>query len=274
MYKIRSIALCSHSRQVGFPRASIKYALSIASITTVSLGLFILPGLSISGQKQTQQLSPDSKINSSWEIAQTFRPPDRGAPAETEGAGTRGSSCVALNERNKLKPLIPTANIGLTVSEYPTFFGYIPKSTAQQGEFVLKDQNNQLIYRTIVPLPSQPGIISISLPTNKRLEIGKLYQWSFVLICDPDDRSDSVFSPPAWIERIEESESLAAQIKNATPETLPAVYADAGIWYDAVASRVKLLPSQPETEWQQNWEQLLTTAGLQGLVQEPLVGNR
>lgn len=244
-------------------------------MTAVSLGIFILPGLSISGQKPSQQQSPESKINPSWEIAQTFKPPNRGAPTATEGAGTRGSSCVSLRERNKLRGLIPTANIGLTVSEHPTFFGYIPKNTAQQGEFILRDQNNRLIYRTRFAVPSQPGIVSISLPTDRRsLEIGKLYQWTFVLICDLEDRSDSLFSPPAWIERIQANATLTEQIKNATPETLPAVYAEAGIWFDALASRVKLLRSQSQTEWEQNWEQLLTTAGLQAFVQEPLVGNR
>lgn len=276
MYKIGSIALRSTSRrQEGFTGASIKQALSIASMTAVSLGLFILPALSISGQKQSQSPSSDSQINRSWEIAQTFRPPNRGAPAVTEGAGTRGSTCVALNDRNKLKPLIPTANIGLTVSEHPTFFGYIPKSTAQQGEFVLRDQTNRVVYRTRFALPSEPGIVSVSLPNDRRsLEVGKQYQWSFVLICDPDDRSDSVFSPPAWIERIAPDRTLADQINKAAPETLPAVYAEAGIWFDALATRVKLLPSQPKTEWQRNWEQLLTTAGLQGFVQEPIIGNR
>ena len=275
MYKVRSTALSATSRrQVGFPPAGIQYAVSIASMTAVSLELFIAPGLSISGRTQFEPTSPDSKINPSWEIAQTFRPPNRGTSAATEGAGTRGSSCIALSERNKLKPLIPTGNIGLTVSEHPTFFGYIPKSNATQGQFVLIDQNNQLVYRKSFALPSQPGIVSISLPTTVALEIGKQYQWLFVLVCDPEDRSDSVISPPAWIERIEQSEPLAEQIKNATPETLPAVYAEAGIWFDALASRVKLLPSQTQTEWQQNWELLLTTAGLQGFVQEPIIGNR
>ena len=271
MYKIRSTALCSTSRrQMGFPRARIEYALSIASMTAVSLELSIAPGLSISGSP-----FPEAKINPSWEIAQTFRPPNRGTPEATEGAGTRGSSCVALSERNKLKPLIPTGNIGLTVSEHPTFFGYIPKSTAKLGEFVLREPNNRVVYRTRFALPSQPGIVSISLPATARsLEIGKQYQWSFILICDPEDRSDSASTPPAWIERIEQSETLAEQIKNATPETLPAVYAEAGIWFDALASRVKLLPSQSQTEWQQNWELLLSTAGLQAFVQQPLVGNR
>lgn len=271
MYKVRFTAFSSTRKHlVGFPRL-LKYALSIASLSAVSLELFIAPSLSISGQKQSQQPSPDAKINSSWEIAQTYRPPNRGAPASTEGAGTRGTSCIALSEKDKLKPLIPTGNIGLTVSEHPTFFGYIPKSDAKAGEFVLRDQNNQLIYRTSFALPSQPGIVNISLPTTVALEIGKMYRWSFVLICDPDDRSDSTISPPAWIQRIEPDETLAEQVKNATPETLPAVYADAGIWYDALANRVKLLPSQPKAEWQQNWELLLRTAGLQEFVQEPFV---
>ncbi len=270
MYKIRSTALCSTSKkQVEFPRAPIQYLLSTASMTAVALELFIAPGWSISGQNQFETAASD------WQIAQAFRVPNRGTPATTEGAGTRGGSCLPLSERNKLKPLIPTGNIGLTVSEHPTFFGYIPKSNAKLGEFVLRDRNNRLVYRTRFAIPSQPGIISISLPATARsLEIGKQYQWFFLLICDPEDRSDSAISPPAWIERIEQSETLAEQIKNATPETLPALYAEAGIWFDALASRVNLFSSQPEPEWQQNWELLLTTAGLQAFVQEPLVGNR
>lgn len=251
MYRIRStVPLSSCKQRVKLPRLAMS-ALS-ASLATLSL-VAIAPSFSISA------------------LAQIYRPPNRGTPASTEGAGTRGSSCVALSEKNKLKPLIPTGNIGLTVSEHPTFFGYIPKSDAKAGEFVLRDQNNQLIYRTRFALPSQAGIVSISVPPTRSLALGKMYQWSFVLVCDLSDRSNNEISPPAWIERIQPSQTLTERIKNATPETLPAVYADAGIWYDALASRVKLFPSQPQAQWQQNWEQLLTTAGLQAFISEPLV---
>lgn len=260
-------------KRLVFPPVPLKYLLSVATFSTaLSLELSISPGFSTPNPGQFEPTTIDARINESWQIAQIFRPPNRGAPASTEGAGTRGGLCLALNERHKLKPLIPNSNLGLTVSEHPTFFGYLPKSTAKNGEFVLRDRNNRIIYRTSFPLPNQPGIISISLPrTEKPLEVGKMYQWSFVVVCDPEDRSGNAISPAAWIERIQPSQTLANQLRNAPPETLPTLYATAGIWHDALASRVKLRPFQSKADWETHWEQLLQSAGLQAFVQEPLI---
>jgi Domain of Unknown Function (DUF928) len=262
-----------HKKLLVFPRAPIKYLVSVATLsTTFGLGVAIAPGFSTSRSTQSSPPFLNSESNKSWEIAQTFRPPNRGAPASTEGAGTRGGYCLSANAKDKFKPLIPSSNLGLTISEHPTFFGYIPKSTGKIGEFVLRDQNNRVIYRTTFPLPSQPGIVSVTLPTTQKpLQPNKMYQWSFVLVCDLDDRSNNAISPAAWIERIEPHQTLADQLKNAAPETLPTLYAEAGIWHDALASRVKLRPFQSNADWETNWEQLLQSAGLQAFVQEPLV---
>jgi Domain of Unknown Function (DUF928) len=211
-------------------------------------------------------------INNSWEIAQAFRPPNRGAPAATEGAGTRGGACIAASERDKFKAIVPQSNLGLTTSTRPVFFGSIPRSTAKGVEFILRSQNNQLLYRTKFALPAQPGIVSFNLPDNApSLRTGTMYRWSFILICDESDRSGDAITPSAWIEAIKPDPTLAARIRNARPEALPAIYADAGIWHDALASRLKLRRSQPVADWNRNWEQLLTTAGLQAFVQAPIV---
>jgi Domain of Unknown Function (DUF928) len=241
---------------------------SMLSVATVSGVMFLVgaiaPVFSIA--------QPTPTLDSNWQIAQTFRPPNRGAPRSTDGAGTRGGPNCLLDNQKKLTPLAPELSgrsLGLTVSTHPTFFGYIPASAATSGEFILKDRTTgQPVYRTSFTVPNQPGIVSISLPsTVKPLEIGKMYNWQLGLVCS----SGIMYSRTAWIERIQPSQTLANQLKNATPNNLPALYANEGIWHEAVASRAKLRASQPKALWDRNWQQLLRTAGLQDFIREPLV---
>ena len=273
--------------------AGLTKILSITTLTTtLSLELFIIPGLSIPKPDNRLQINPDSTLNSDWIISQTFQPPDRGAPlitgaggsrfqppdrgapSITEGAATRStSSCIASNQK-KITPLLPQNNFGLTLSERPTFFGYIPQSSAKNAEFILMDENNKLAVRKNFPIPKEAGIVSINLPADKpALEVGKKYKWRLRIVCNPDDRSQDATTNLAWIQRVQPNNSLADQIKNATPENLSSVYADAGIWHEAFASIAKLHGEQPnDPKVAANWQEMLKSVGLQDFVQESVVG--
>lgn len=203
-------------------------------------------------------------------VAQEFEPPDRGLPGRREGGGTRGG-CLA--QQPALTALMPNTNMGLTVAEYPSFFWYVPQNTAVAGEFVLLDQANAEVYKTTVPISNQPGVVSVSLPTDgsaSALEVGKSYRWYFSLICDPLDRSADVFTS-GWIERVEPSPSLSQQLATATPEEQPQIYAQADIWYDALAALVKLRQDQPQNPALiSQWETLLASVGLEQIADQPI----
>jgi Domain of Unknown Function (DUF928) len=260
---------------------------SMLSLATVS-GAIFLP-VAIAPVFSIPQQTPN--LNSNWQIAQIFRPPNRGAPRSTEGAGTRGSCISSPRKLTPLTPALPGNNLGLTVSAHPTFFAYIPRSSATSVELIIKDKGGQEISKTTFGIPTQavpgnppdivtqPGIVSITLPsTAKPLEIGKMYQWQLVLVCSTRDPLSSeirnvnkVPSKTAWIERIQPSATLTNQLQNTTPTNLPALYANAGIWHEALATRAKLRATQPKSLWERNWQQLLRTAGLRDLIQEPII---
>lgn len=165
-----------------------------------------------------------------------------------------------------------TDKIGLTVSQSPTFLAYIPQSTATTGEFILIDENNQLIYRNSFAVPSTSGIASINLPSDKSLESGKTYEWYLVLICNPTDRSGDEVSNPGWVQIGNPSDNLVGQLKTAKPLDIPNFYANDGIWYEALASLAELRRNDPNNSKLLNdWDNLLTSVNLQPFIKEPLV---
>ncbi|MEH1840675.1 MAG: DUF928 domain-containing protein, partial [Nostoc sp.] len=70
---------------------------------------------------------------------------------------------------------------GLTTSERPTFWFYIPYTkdlSNSSAEFSLQDSAENDVYRNTIALPSKPSVIGISLPSNAAsLEVDQIYRW-------------------------------------------------------------------------------------------------
>jgi hypothetical protein len=74
------------------------------------------------------------------------------------------------------------------------------------------------------------------------------------------------------IERVEPNPNLVAQLKTASPRDRAALYAEAGIWYDAVNSIAQLRRSSPnDTAIAADWAELLKSVGLDTISQKPLI---
>lgn len=208
-------------------------------------------------------------------VAQEFEPSDQGLPGRREGGGTRGGCLApASAQPHSLTAIIPNTNLGLTVTEYPSFFWYVPQNAAAAAEFVLLDQANTEIYKTVLPISQQAGVLSLSLPADgsvPALEVGKSYRWYFSLICDPLDRSADSFTS-GWIQRTEPSSTLSQKLTTAAAEEKPVIYADAGIWYEAVASLIELRRAQPQNpKVLTQWQTLLQSVGLEEIANQPLL---
>ncbi|NJN86670.1 MAG: DUF928 domain-containing protein [Leptolyngbyaceae cyanobacterium SL_7_1] len=184
-------------------------------------------------------------------LAQQYNPPDWGLPGRREGGGTRGC-WVNQSDRTSdipLTALVPSRNVGYTSAAYPSFFVYVPQFYAEQAagaEFLLSDAEGNEVYVATFQTNANAGIVRLNLPDTGNLpplELGKTYRWSFSLICDMDDRSADLVVE-SWVERTELSPQLAATVQNATASQLPSIYAEAGIWYDALNSLAEL-PYQP-----------------------------
>ncbi|GET42178.1 DUF928 domain-containing protein [Microseira wollei] len=207
------------------------------------------------------------------EVAINWTPPNRGTPAQTEGAGTRDQGTCAAGETTPNPPLtalMPINSLALTVADRPTFFVYVPATSAKMAEFVLKDENDDNVFTTKIDLTRESGIVSISLPANANpLETGKTYRWYFDLVCNSGKR---IFLDRLMVERVEPSQALQRQLQQAKERDRPDVYAQNGLWYDTLMAlaQMRRSPSNNAT-LTADWKQLLESAGLKEIADKPLI---
>lgn len=211
--------------------------------------------------------------------------PDRGYPSgRRRGAASRGCS----KEYLALQALVPNTNFGLTSSENPNFWFYIPKVKAQSlvGEFVLQEVSNREgsnneIYREQFSLSSQDKIVKIypQLSTQGNLKHKKTYQWFFKIYCRSQnmeelsdyDPSDYVYTE-GQIEKITLPPNIETQISTGSLSDRLNIYAEYGIWYDLVSTLGEQLLAEPNNdELQQEWNELLSAVGLDNLSDKELI---
>lgn len=245
-------------------------------LVSLSLGLAIVPNLLTEIKAQNQQGTTGKNLG--WEVSQSYQPPDRSAPSTTAGGASRGG---CIENQGVLTSLMPQNNLGLTVTGYPTFFWYIPKSSAEALEFKLIDgKNGQVIYQKNLAVPANSGIVSFTLPNNELstpLEVGKMYHWFLTMQCPPNPNEDlpeksGNIIVDGWVERTELSPSLVNQLKNAAPSDHPALYAAAGIWHESLTTLVELLRQKPdEQNLKIKWKKLLDSVELNEIVEKPML---
>ncbi|MDJ0599081.1 MAG: DUF928 domain-containing protein [Crocosphaera sp.] len=193
---------------------------------------------------------------------------NRGAPKKSAGGGTRSDDETCLsNEENEppLVALMPNReNKAKTATNTPTFYGYIPTTTATQGEFVLVDQSNNEVYYTQFLLPSTPGIIKLEIPETVALIPGN-YTWSLMVICDSRYRNRDKYVEGS-LEYVIPTEQLENQIKDKPSLEKAEVYANASLWFETLDTVAKIKEESP-----QEWQELLTSVGLEILAEVPMI---
>jgi hypothetical protein len=247
----------------------------LATILAVALTLGLAANLSAQVPTNQQPGSLSNKLPNKWEFSPPSGPGEP-VPVNRQGGASRGPK-ECLLENTELTALVPgigeIPGIGQTASEYPTFVWHMPKSSALEVEFVLRDAKDRDIYSTKYTLANSAqgsvqgssGIMSLSVPAFANvspLEVGQHYYWSLALICDPIDRSSDVLAG-GGIKRVKLDPTLAQNIQKATPEERVALYANAGVWYETVATLAELQRTRPnDTEIAQAWNKLLNSIGL------------
>ena len=205
----------------------------------------------------------------------TFNPPAGDKPKTSIGGASRSiGQCInqAENSELPLTPLLPAAAKGLTVASHPTVLAYLPETSAQKVFFSWRDEHNNDHYQTILPIENKAGIISLTLPEDAPpLEVGKNYQWALAIMCDGRLQPDSPIIQ-GQIQRVEMLPSLSARLKIADALEMAAIYGEAGIWYETVATLAKLKTTQPNnSSLISNWQELLTSVGLEKVASTPLI---
>ncbi|NEO74838.1 DUF928 domain-containing protein [Moorena sp. SIO4G3] len=195
--------------------------------------------------------------------------PPKGAPGKRKGAGSR-NDCPP----GKFIALVPGTNFGLTTSERPTFWFYVPYSDNRtiQAEFRLRNKELKEVYKETFMLQNTPGIVKITLPeTVSGLVVEDLYHWRFSVICNPTDPLDNDFVS-GGVERISITDDLEQQLEGNNPRERIVVYAKQGLWFDALTALAELRLANPQDKTlAQDWADLLEQVGLKEIDSQPLV---
>ncbi len=196
-------------------------------------------------------------------------PPTIGMPEGSErGAGSRGPACKRYENTTALVPLTRTTQPirwGLTTT-HPTIWLYAPQGLAANTPLalVLQDEAGQNRSRTVLQTSETPvGVFSLSLPaTAAPLQAGKIYRWSVSIYCDPDAIDIPVIVQGA-LGRVTLSAKLQSQLA-ATHSVLEQanLYAQNGVWYDALTTLGEELRRHEETGIASAWRDLLQQASL------------
>jgi len=190
--------------------------------------------------------------------------------------GVRGGGCAIDSNPNpiNLTALVPQNKLARTVSDYPTFFFNWPQTKATLAEFTLLDPNNKQIYKQTLPISNLSGTIEVSIPANKNvppLEVGKTYRWSFTVICDSQDRSADLLEM-GTVRRVELSADIRSQLEKADPRQKSFIYAENGIWQDAISTLAEARRAKPDDlVLKADWESLLDSVQLGKIAKEPIV---
>jgi hypothetical protein len=218
---------------------------------------------SLSGAVSAQQPKPQEPPRESVAKAAPaplYKPPLRGAPGGRVGGGTRGAPGRDIFVLSVLAP----DHTGLTTKEQPSLFWFISADTSLPVELTVSDPNaTEPLLETRVAVPVGRGVHRVRLSDyNIKLAPGVAYQWAVTVIPDASRRSRDILAS-GTIERVEPAGDIAPKLAAAGDEERASVYAEAGIWYDAIEAVSDLIERSPGDAMPRNYRRaLLTQAGL------------
>ena len=249
----------------------------LKSIFTIAVA-FTLPLMSLSSV--AQPTLPQSPRRAVPKPKIRFQPPPPPDPGEPDNRGQGGGSRGPCKQYDDLIALLPIANTsipwGFTVSDRPTIWVYAPAGfTANVPiDFVLRDRQGNAVYKTTFKSTELPaGVVQLTLPAQITLQAKKSYKWSLAIYCDATE-PDTPKVVRGRIERLEPSAALKRELTTATtPLQQAQIYAEQGIWYDALTVLGRELAGQPATNsaLRTAWTELLIDQKLAGAATAPIV---
>jgi hypothetical protein len=132
----------------------------------------------------------------------------------------------------------------------------------------LEENKPKPIVQVMIDRSTKAGIQRLKLADHgAKLAVGVEYQWVVALVTDPDNRSKDLVASGV-IKRIQPPADLKEKVSKAPPASLPSVYADAGIWYDALGALSDQIDAQPDNKsLRQSRADLLQQVGLKAAAQ-------
>ena len=173
-----------------------------------------------------------------------YQPPMRGAPAVRVTGASRGSDQSVAS----VSVLAPE-HVGITTKEQPALFWYQSKTANAKFELTLVEgEKVKPVLEITVDGIKEAGIHRLKLSDHQvKLAPNVEYQWVVALVTDPENRANDIITS-GMIKRIEPSAELRDKLRKTDPAGLPVLYAQEGIWCDAVETLSDLIDAQPDNK--------------------------
>ncbi len=196
-----------------------------------------------------------------------YQPPMRGSASSGRiGGGTRGAGDGPSVTLEVLAP----DHAGLTVSAQPTLYWFVSQRIETGAELsaeltIVDDTSVDPMLELKLTPPIEPGIHALSLKEQGiQLKPNVPYQWFIAIVVDPSQRSYDIIAG-GEIERVAQTSDLASQLRSVGTQETPQVYAEAGIWYDALDGLSTQIGNSPnDAGLRQQRAALLDQVGLPG----------
>jgi Domain of Unknown Function (DUF928) len=171
----------------------------------------------------------------------SYKPPLRGAPAGRVGGGTRGDTA---RESFSLQVLAPD-HVGATIHDQPCLYWFISRGTSYPVELTITERRGvKPLAQKLIKGAENPGIQSFCL-TDLGVKLRKNVQYKFfVALLTDTERSKDILAG-GILEMIDPPATLPAKLATAETDALPTIYAEEGLWYDALEGVSRLIALSP-----------------------------
>ena len=255
----------------------------------LGLALVLIPSLTLPdlvSQSEATQIAKRGRRQLAWRVG--VRP-----SLYRIGGISRSASCATQAKITAFTPpprsqeTVDNKNttVDTTLSSHPTLWVHLaslPKNA--QAQFTLQNASGskELLDKRF-PLTRQSGILGIRLPnTSPGLKIGETYFWQMKIQCGSKESEDDPIIG-SGVQRIQlnqikpmpgfDPKPLVQELSRASASDKPALYAELGIWQDAVTTLIDLQQKQPNNqELKDDWGSLLKDAQMSELTNSPFLG--
>jgi hypothetical protein len=185
----------------------------------------------------TAQASQDQAVSQQQgEDLPTYRPPPRGAPGGRVGGASRGTFRPAA-PLPEIELVAPSDHTGLTANPAPSLYFFASGPVLWPTRLTISaPRRPNPVLEVPIAAPAAAGIYRVDLADYRiRLEPGVVYTWSVSAILDPAMHARDIVASATIMLRTWNWATVAAA---APPARRAAVWAQDGVWYDAVAAAV------------------------------------
>jgi hypothetical protein len=199
-----------------------------------------------------------------------YKPPTMSMPTRTVGGGSRGVGDTAP----ALYAVVPN-HVAQSASKQPSLFWYLDGETpgAAKIQFTLiDDEAIAPLIETNLAKPDRAGLHRIDLSDyDVNLLPGKEYEWSVAIVMDAKDRSQDIVAT-GWIKSVAASDDLKTRLSSEGVDRSVHVYAEAGLWYDALTALGDQMQRNPsDADLKEVRSSLLHQVGLDRVATAPVL---